>query len=29
MQTQDKNTATLTKTGGKFVRLGLKFYAKY
>lgn len=29
MQTQDKNTATLTKTGGKFVRLGLKCYAKY
>lgn len=29
MQTHDKNTVTLTKTGGKFLRLGLKCYAKY
>lgn len=29
IQTHVKNTATLTKTGGKFLRLGLKCYAKY
>ena len=29
IQTRDKNTATLTKTGGKFLRLGLKCYVKY